>query len=103
MPEGAYLSLGRIDTEGILETADIGLKKILAAKQRNAALLLPCVTRYIMLSPRQDDEMQSVIDALDGVAPYALGYSGGEVCPMRKADGTWVNRFHNFSFSACVL
>jgi hypothetical protein len=104
MPEGAYLSLGMIDHEGILETAATSLREILeAAEQRSVALLLPCVTRYIMLSPQQDSEMLAAIGALDGVVPYALGYSGGEVCPMRRADGSWVNRFHNFSFSACVL
>ncbi|MDR2197421.1 MAG: FIST C-terminal domain-containing protein [Coriobacteriales bacterium] len=103
VPQGALLSLGEIDPQGILETAQESLDKLLALTDRSGFLLLPCVTRFVMLAPNQEAEMASVIERLEGVASYTLGYSGGELCPVRAEDGSWRNRFHNFTFTACAL
>jgi hypothetical protein len=103
VPEGALLSLGEIDAQGILETASESLDKLLALPGKTVFLPLPCITRYIMLAPRQEDEMLEVIDRFEGVFPYQLGYSGGELCPTKDEDGSWHNRFHNFTFTACAL
>ena len=104
MPEGVSISVGSIDSQGIFETAEAGLSDILACKDRKVTLLLPCITRYIMLSPDQDAELQLINDKLiaDG-KPFAMGYSGGEVCPILGSDGKLCNQFHNYTFCACVL
>ncbi|MDR1083196.1 MAG: FIST C-terminal domain-containing protein [Coriobacteriales bacterium] len=103
MPEGALLSLGEIDSQGILETAQTSLDELLALTDKSGFLLCPCSTRFMMLAPRQEDEMAVVIERLEGAAPYMLGYSGGELCPVKAEDGSWRNRFHNFTFTACAL
>jgi hypothetical protein len=103
MPQGALLSLGEIDPSGILETAQTSIDKLLALTDKGGFLLLPCVTRFVMLAPRQEDEMAAVIERLKETVPYQLGYSGGEFCPVKVEDGGWRNRFHNFTFTACAF
>lgn len=104
MPVGTSFAVGSIDREGIFESAETGLKQILECAERQATLLLPCVTRYIMLAPDQESELRLITDELTGSGkPFMMGYSGGEICPMRDPDGKYRNRFHNYSFCACLL
>ena len=104
MPEGTSFAVGSIDPEGIFESAEIGLKAILDSPERQATLLLPCVTRYIMLAPNQESELKLITEKLKASGhPFMMGYSGGEICPMPGADGKLHNRFHNYTFCACVL
>ena len=103
MPEGVSFAVGSIDAEGIFESAQDGLRKILDQKDRRATLLLPCVTRYIMLAPDQESELRLIGEQLTGAGPFMMGYSGGEICPSPGGDGKLRNRFHNYTFCACVL
>ncbi len=104
MPEGTSFAVGSIDAQGIFESAEAGLRQILGLKERSATLLLPCVTRYIMLSPNQESELRLIGEKLTGTgSPFMMGYSGGEICPMPGPDGKLHNRFHNYTFCACVL
>ncbi|MDR0350319.1 MAG: FIST C-terminal domain-containing protein [Coriobacteriales bacterium] len=103
MPLGAQIAFGVIDREGILDTAAASLREIRADTTHANALMFPCVTRYLMLSPDSDDEMESVLGQIDATMPYALCYVGGEICPIRTADGRWKNRFHNYTFTACMF
>lgn len=104
MPEGTSFAVGSIDSQGIFESAEAGLKQILDCEDRQATLLLPCVTRYIMLAPEQEAELQLINEKLTGIGkPFMMGYSGGEICPMMGADGKLHNRFHNYTFCACIL
>jgi hypothetical protein len=104
MPEGSSFAVSSIDAEGIFESAVDGLQKGLACKDREATLLLPCVTRYIMLAPDQESELRLIEEKLKpGGSPFMMGYSGGEICPMPGPDGKLYNRFHNYTFCACVL
>ncbi|MCL1827980.1 MAG: FIST C-terminal domain-containing protein [Oscillospiraceae bacterium] len=104
MPEGTSCAVGSIDARGIFESSEAGLKRILDYEDRSATLLLPCVTRYIMLAPDQEGELRLIREKLDaGGRPYMMGYSGGEICPMPDAQGKLRNRFHNYTFCACVL
>ncbi len=104
MPEGTSFAVGSIDAAGIFESAENGLEKILRLEKRQATLLLPCVTRYIMLSPDQESELRLITEKLDASGkPFMMGYSGGEICPMPGADGKLHNRFHNYTFCACIL
>ena len=104
MPEGTSFAVGSIDSDGIFESTESGLKEILALPGRQATLLLPCVTRYIMLAPDQESELRLITEKLkESGLPFMMGYSGGEICPMSGADGKLHNRFHNYSFCACVI
>jgi hypothetical protein len=101
-PVGAKVKVGEIDYDTIMSTVATGLEEVLSGSG-DAVLLLPCVTRYIMLSPYHDHEMDYVLEHIAGFGPYSFAYSGGELCPVMNADGAYVNRFHNYSFSALVL
>ena len=104
MPEGTSFAVGNIDEQGIFESARDGLEQILDYKDRQATLILPCVTRYIMLAPDQESELRMIKENLaNNGKPFMMGYSGGEICPMLGADGKLHNRFHNYTFCACVL
>jgi hypothetical protein len=104
MPEGTSFAVGSIDAEGIFESAKDGLKKISDLKNRQATVMLPCVTRYIMLAPDQESELRLINESLTSSGlPFMMGYSGGEICPMPGQDGKLHNRFHNYTFCACVL
>jgi len=104
MPEGTSFAVGSIDAEGIFESAEDGLKQIADYTDRQATLVLPCVTRYIMLAPDQESELRLIEEKLANSGhPFMMGYSGGEICPMPGADGKLHNRFHNYTFCACVL
>ena len=104
MPVGTSFAVGSIDADGIFESAESGLNQILRFADRQATLLLPCVTRYIMLAPNQENELRLINEKLkQSGLPFMMGYSGGEICPMPGADGKLRNRFHNYTFCACVL
>lgn len=104
MPEGTAISVGSMDSAGIFESAEDGLKQILDCEDRKVTLLLPCISRYIMLSPDQESELRMIMEQLaDTGKPFSMGYSGGEISPMLGADGKLHNRFHNYTFCACVL
>lgn len=104
MPIGTSIAVGSIDSQGIFESAQEGLRQILECKDRQATLLLPCVTRYIMLSPDQESELRLIDEKLaDTGSPFMMGYSGGEICPVSDQSGKYFNRFHNYSFCACIL
>jgi hypothetical protein len=56
-----------------------------------------------MLGMNSEDELRAAVNRLgDAATPYHIGYSGGEICPV-YADGKPRNRFHNFTFTACVF
>ncbi|WP_424245966.1 hypothetical protein Dip510_000896 [Elusimicrobium posterum] len=104
VPAGAKLVLSQIDTEGILETAKTGAAKILASGKKNGTFMFPCITRYIMLAPEQNREMELVKKMFEGSnLPYLLAYSGGEICPLKDENGKLRNRFHNYSYSTVVF
>jgi small ligand-binding sensory domain FIST len=87
-----------------MDTCKQGLADVLAMDERNAVLLLPCVTRGVMLVPDQEGEARLIRDTLgEKGIPFAMGYSGGEVSPMPDAQGKLHNRFHNYTFCACIL
>jgi hypothetical protein len=103
MPQGAMIAAGEISHDGIISTAEECVNRVLGSGKKDGVLMLPCVTRYVMLSPDPNSEMDRVAELMNGSTPYMLGYSGGEVCPVRDESGKWQNRFHNYTFSACAF
>jgi hypothetical protein len=102
-PQDSVLVIGQIDRDGVIETARESMEAAMSCGKKNVILMLPCVTRYIMLAPQHDDEMQEALKLIGGKNHYMMGYSGGEVCPMLGADGKYHNHHHNYTFSVCVF
>jgi len=105
MPKGASIAVGQITNEGILATAEENLNRVLECGKRNCALFLPCITRHVMLAPNRDAELELIAAKMENgrVMPFMTGYSGGEICPVRDEAGVLRNRFHQYTFSSCVL
>lgn len=108
VPEGCSVAVGGISADTITESCNLGLDDILAIKERDAVLMLPCVSRGVMMVPNQDDELRLVKERLTQEnVPFVMGYAGGEICPVYSTgrDGTVTvkNQFHNYTFCACVL
>jgi len=105
MTEGASVAVGEITAESILGSAGEGLDRLIKSGRKNGALMLPCVSRYVMLAPNSGDELKLIAGRLENgrLMPYMAGYAGGEICPVRDETGALCNRFHNFSFTVCVF
>lgn len=111
MTEGAAVSVGQITVDSVMASAREALDRVLSCGKRDGMLVLPCVSRYVTLSPNHDDELTLIGNKMsDGKLrgtsprmPYMAGYAGGEICPVRDRNGVLRNRFHNFTFSACVF
>jgi small ligand-binding sensory domain FIST len=99
---GASLSIGTQDYNGIMSTLDSVLDRILKETDPAGILMLPCLSRSLMLGMNSEDELRLAVKKLGDTAPYHIGYSGGEICPV-YVDGNARNRFHNFTFTACVF
>jgi hypothetical protein len=102
VPAGARLSIGTQDQNGILSTAESILRRILRETKPLGILMLPCLSRSLLLGPNSEGELRLAIKEL-GDAPYHIAYSGGEICPVYVEDETTRNRFHNYTFTACVF
>jgi hypothetical protein len=103
VPAGAKIAIGTQDYNGILLTAELILERILAETNPIGILMLPCMSRSLMLGPNSEDELRLAVKRLGEALPYHIAYSGGEICPVYVEDGTIRNRFHNFTFTACVF
>jgi hypothetical protein len=99
---GASLSIGMQDYSGIMSTLDSVLDRILKETDPAGILMFPCMSRSIMLGTNSEAELQVAVEKLGDAIPYHIGYSGGEICPV-YVDGETRNRFHNFTFTACVF
>jgi hypothetical protein len=103
MPNGGTLSIGRMDEEDILLTAEQSLEKVLENPGINGIIMFPCLGRNMVLGASPLKEIEKVQGILEDTLPWHLAYSGGEVCPVYGNDGAPVNRFHNFTFIACAI
>ena len=103
MPVGATLTIGSIDYDGIISTARTTLENVLQENSDiRGMLMFPCLSRGHMISPNSRDEALQVMRMV-GRTSYLFSYSGGEICPVYGEDGKIYNRFHNYTFTACVF
>ncbi|MCL2757456.1 MAG: FIST C-terminal domain-containing protein [Coriobacteriia bacterium] len=102
MPEGGSLSIGRMDVEDILLTAETSLLSLLAGGETNGVIMFPCLGRNMVLAMDPMAETD-VVKSCIGSIPWHLVYSGGECCPVYRKDAQPINRFHNFTFIGCAL
>ena len=103
MPLGASIAVGEITQDSILSSAGEGVDRVLKTGKKSGAMFFPCVSRYLMLSPNQNVELELVTKKMENIMPFMVAYSGGEICPILNEEGIAKNRFHNYSFIACVF
>lgn len=104
MPEGARLGIGSIDHAEILTSAEDVVCKALAEPDAHVMLAFTCLVRNYTLGGDTMAELDRVQACAQGRGvSFLASYSGGEACPVKTAEGKLVNRFHNFTFTACVF
>ncbi len=103
MPEGGTLSIGRMDVEDILLTAEQSITTLLADEDVKGIIAFPCLGRNMVLGVEPFSEVSRVRQVVGGRVPWHLAYSGGEICPVYTEKGETRNRFHNFTFIACGI
>ena len=98
MPEGGTLSIGRMDVDDIILTAESSVKKLLAGGDTGGIVMFPCLGRNMVLALDPMAEINAVASSINNSVPWHLAYSGGECCPVSGKNGQLYNRFHNFTF-----
>ena len=100
MPEGATLSIGRVDAEDVLNTTARAFEQL--AEPDHVVISYSCIARYLALGLDVTSEAEKLKNAAKG-ANYHFAYSGGEICPLYDSDGKVKNHFHNYSIVFCKL
>ena len=104
VPKGTLLSTATLDHDDVMHTSGKALDAIIEAADRNNGLLIvSCNSRSVALGTDPLAEMELVHKRIGKTLPYHMLYSGGEICPVYTEDGKTKNRFHNFSFTACLF
>ncbi|MDR2304790.1 MAG: FIST C-terminal domain-containing protein [Treponema sp.] len=103
VPENATISIGDIGYVDVVRTAADALEGILKKNTGSVLLLFACLTRYLVLDANTTAEMEKVRECIGQQKKYLFCYSGGEICPVRTERGELINRFHNCTFTACLI
>jgi hypothetical protein len=103
VPEGAYISIGQVDHDSIMDTAAYALNQIQNKKGAGCAIIFTCVSRMVALLPNQYEEIETTTAAIGGRLPYMLSYAGGEICPIYDDEGKTHNKLHSYTFTACIF
>ncbi|MDR3277858.1 MAG: FIST C-terminal domain-containing protein [Oscillospiraceae bacterium] len=106
MPVGTEIAFAEVDYNSVMETAELTLRQALADVAENGAngiIAIPCFSRSLVISPNSGAEMEKSIELMGDAVPFALIYSGGELCPVYNREGGLVNRFHNLTYTLMVF
>lgn len=101
--EGATFNIGSNAGVDVLSSTLETVARLNAEQDVQAALLFSCIVRRMTLGADSLRELQQVRQAIRPDIPFMLAYSGGEIAPTAVAEKGAVNRFHNYSFIACLL
>lgn len=103
IPAGVTMGIGRFDPDEIAVTAADTMKKACSG-EHSTMIVFSCVGRYMALLYERFAELESVVSETGKAGlPYVASYSGGEICPVYRADGSTVNRAHNNTFVICAF
>jgi hypothetical protein len=102
IPEGAKVALARVDYGSVMNTAESAVRHILKSGA-GVALIAPCFSRCLMISPNCEDEMKKMEQRIGSAMPFWFCYAGGEICPAYDGRGRRLNRFHNMTYTLAVL
>jgi hypothetical protein len=102
IPEGATLTVGNVTAEEVMRTSADALLKALESGGGKSMLIFSCVGRYFALGFKASREMAKTEEILKGT-PFALSYSGTELCPVYDKSGKLTNRSHNDTIVICTL
>jgi hypothetical protein len=106
MPIGTNIALAEVDYNSVMETAGTTVQRALEDARQNGAngiIAIPCFSRILVISPNTEEEMKKTANLIGQEFPFAVIYSGGEICPVYTGNGELVNRFHNLTYTLVVF
>lgn len=103
MPENATLAIGSVEQDDVLRLTRETLQAILDRGEISGVLLCPCASHFLVLGADSQEQKDIIKDMIPRGVPYQLCYSGGEMCPVYDQEGNTHNRFHSYTFTACIF
>ena len=103
MPENAALGIGSIERDDVLRLTDETLQSVMNSGKNQGLLMFPCGSHFLVLGADAQEQKDIIANKIQSNLPYQLCYSGGEICPAYDEEGKIHNRFHSFTFTACVF
>ena len=98
IPENATITVGSLGEDDVAHITAKTLENVLSSGKSTGLLIFPCVSHFWVAESTALEIKQSEIE---GVIPYHIFYSGGEICPIYDSDGKMSNRLHSFTCIAC--
>jgi hypothetical protein len=102
-PVDSRIDFATGDRAYVIQSAGELMIRAHEASRARGMLIFSCAARRWTLGIESGAEMKEVATRLNRSFQYQFAYAGGEICPVKRADGSYVNRFHNFSLIACIL
>jgi hypothetical protein len=102
-PERSTVAFSAVSMDSILRSAEEKIWEAMAIANGRSILIYSCVSRFWSLGLDGTGEHRKASECIGRSAPYHLVYSGGEIYPSRKDDGTSENLLLNDSLIICVL
>ncbi|GHS96462.1 hypothetical protein FACS1894139_02110 [Planctomycetales bacterium] len=103
---GEQISFAPISKNAVLESSQEMCDRLIADEINNT-LMFCCVARNFALGVqymREFEQIDANLRQMHGdEVRYAVGCSGGEICPVKDRNGKFVNAFHNFTIIACAF
>jgi hypothetical protein len=103
IPEGTVVQMAETQRENVLQATATSLEKALAQYRGTtpqAALLVSCAARRIVLGTQSKQEFQIFRDKLPNMIPCCGFYSYGEISPFVRSEQ---NYFHNETFVTLLI
>lgn len=102
IPEGCLARLMRAGSERLIEGARTAAERAMGqpAADFDAAILISCVGRRIILGVRTEDEVREVLDVIGSKVPTAGFYSYGELGPFFPGG---VSELHNQTMTVTLF
>ncbi|MDR1885962.1 MAG: FIST C-terminal domain-containing protein [Synergistaceae bacterium] len=107
IPVGATLTVGTLDADEVLRTAETAVASAAALENPACILMFSCIGRHFSLGYNPMSEIEKIQGLMEGrKIPYHFAYSGGEFCPVysrASEDKSTTNRNHSDTLVICVL
>ncbi|MCL2293242.1 MAG: FIST C-terminal domain-containing protein [Spirochaetes bacterium] len=102
--EGAEFTFGCTMGEDVLFSTYNTVAAAKKEKEIGAALFFSCIVRQLVIGTDSMRELSMVKDLFESGIPFIASYAGGEISPTSvDCQNNAQNRFHNYSFVACLL
>jgi hypothetical protein len=98
---GDVLSLGMVNTDYVIETANAVIRDIKNNGSGESFLMFSCLLRSILLGGNHGDEIELIRKELEGFSsPYMFISSAGEICPRYTETGKTTNQIYAYALIA---